>query len=154
MTMRSEATEIRGGLRKWKRYPARFRTRTSRHKVICGLLLAGCVAFPSVARAEKANVFFVHGANVSEQDGRAWAASMFKSLWQAGADMEFYPVGWESDIGASWNYHANVSNAFVTAQRLAALVNGVSGRRVVIAHSLGTLVAAAAIQDYGMQVEK
>ena len=118
------------------------------------ILFAVVLAFPIVAQAEKANVFFVHGANVSEQDGRAWAASMFKSLWQAGADMEFYPVGWESDIGASWNYHANVSNAFVTAQRLAALVNGVSGRRVVIAHSLGTLVAAAAIQDYGMQVEK
>ena len=30
----------------------------------------------------KANVFFIHGANVSEQDGRAWAAEMFKRLWQ------------------------------------------------------------------------
>ena len=30
----------------------------------------------------KANVFFVHGANVSEQDARVWAAKMFKRLWQ------------------------------------------------------------------------
>lgn len=69
--------------------------------------------------------------------------------------MEFCPVAWKSDIGSSYNYQANVSNAFVTAaRRLAPLVNAVPGRRVVIAHSLGTLVVAAAIQDYGMQVEK
>lgn len=104
--------------------------------------------------AEKANVFFFHGANVSEQDARAWAAEMFKRLWQAGANMEFHPVAWESDIGPSYNYQVNVSNAFVTASRIAPYVNSVPGRRVVIAHSLGTLVAAAAIQDYGMQVEK
>ncbi len=104
--------------------------------------------------AEKANVFFIHGANVSEQDARVWASEMFKRLWQAGANMEFYPVAWESDIGPSYNYQVNVSNAFVTASRLAPYVNSIPGRRVVIAHSLGTMVAAAAIQDYGMQVEK
>ena len=49
--------------------------------------------------AEKANVCFIHGANVSEQDARAWAAVMFKGLYQAGANMEFYPVAWQSDIG-------------------------------------------------------
>lgn len=112
------------------------------------------LAFALVGRAEKTSVFFIHGANVSEQDARAWASEMFKRLWQAGANMEFCPVAWESDIGPSYNYQANVSNAFVTARRLAPLVNAVSGRRVVIAHSLGTLVAAVAIQDYGMQVEK
>lgn len=79
---------------------------------------------------------------------------MFKRLWQAGANMEFHPVAWESDIGPSYNYQVNVSNAFVTASRLAPYVNSIPGRRVVIAHSLGTMVAAAAIQDYGMQVEK
>ena len=70
--------------------------------------------------AEKTNVFFVHGAN-----------------------MEFCPVAWESDIGPDYNYHVNASNAFVTARRLAPLVNGASGRKVVIAHSLGTMVVAA-----------
>ena len=43
-----------------------------------------------LSAAEKANVFFIHGANVSEQDARAWAAAMFKGLYQAGANMEFY----------------------------------------------------------------
>ena len=52
----------------------------------------------SAAVAEKTNVFFIHGANVSEQDARAWAAVMFKGLYQAGANMEFYPVAWQSDI--------------------------------------------------------
>ena len=32
------------------------------------------VLLPLAARAEKANVFFIHGANVNEQDARAWAA--------------------------------------------------------------------------------
>lgn len=40
------------------------------------------VATPIAAHAEKANVFFIHGANVSEQNARAWAAEMFKRLWQ------------------------------------------------------------------------
>lgn len=119
-------------------------------------LLAGALALvaSSTACAEKANVFFVHGANVSLQDERAWASAMFKRLWQAGADMEFRPVSWESDIGAPWNYHANVSNAFVMAGRLAASINAEPGRNVVIAHSLGTLVAAAAIQDHGARVDR
>ena len=121
-----------------------------------GLVIA-FVAFFVLLRplvAEKDNVFFIHGANVSEQNARAWASEMFKRLWQAGANMEFHPVAWESDIGPSYNYQVNVSNAFVTASRLAPYVNSIPGRRVVIAHSLGTMVAAAAIQDYGMQVEK
>ena len=109
---------------------------------------------PLSAVAEKTNVFFIHGANVSEQDARAWAAVMFKGLYQAGANMEFYPVAWQSDIGSSYNYHINASNAFVTASFLAPRINSVPGRKVVIAHSLGTMVAAAAIQDYGMQVDK
>lgn len=57
------------------------------------------ITFPLPAFAEKTNVFFIHGANVSEQDARAWAAVMFKGLYQAGANMEFYPVACQSDIG-------------------------------------------------------
>ena len=62
---------------------------------------------------------FVHGYNVDVQSARGWAAEMFKRLWQAGANMEFHPVAWESDIGPSYNYQVNVSNAFVMASRLA-----------------------------------
>ncbi len=118
------------------------------------LLIAALWAAQGSGAAEKTNVFFVHGANVSERESHIWASVMFKRLWQSGANMEFCPVAWESDIGPAYNYHVNASNAFVTARRLASLINGASGRKVVIAHSLGTMVVAAAIQDYGLQVDK
>lgn len=127
-------------------------TEMAARRIVLALISAFTLIF-SVC-ADKANVFFIHGANVSEQDARAWAAEIFKRLWLAGANMEFYPIAWESDIGPSYNYQVNVSNAFVTASRLAPYVNGIPGRRVIIAHSLGTMVAAAAIQDYGMKVER
>ena len=118
---------------------------------LCILHCALCIL---PARAERPAVFFVHGANVSEQGARGWAAEMFKRLHWAGADMDFVPVTWFSDKGPAYNYHENVSNAWVTAPHLAQTVNSFPGRRIVIAHSLGTLVAASAIQDHGMQVEK
>lgn len=111
-------------------------------------ILAACAC-----RAEKTNVFFVHGANVSAQDARVWASEMFKRLWQAGAQMAFCPIAWESDIGPAYNYQVNASNAFVTARRLAPLIQQAEGRKVVIAHSLGTMVVAAAIQDHGLKVD-
>ena len=50
---------------------------------IAGFLLAfAAVLSPFAARAEKANVFFINGANVSEQNASAWASEMFKRLWQ------------------------------------------------------------------------
>ena len=70
-------------------------------------VIVGVIAMflsPLSAFAEKTNVFFIHGANVSEHDARAWAAVMFTGLYQAGANMEFYPVAWQSDIGPSYNY--------------------------------------------------
>ena len=108
----------------------------------------------ALADGNRPTVFFLHGANVSEQGARGWAAEMFKRLYRSGADMDFSPVAWYSDKGPAYNYHENVSNAFVTAQHFAQLVNSIPGRRVVIAHSLGTLVAASAIQDYGAEVDK
>ena len=87
-------------------------------KAIIAVVLAGLL--PSFA--EKSNVFFIHGANVSEDEARVWADQMFKRLWQVGAQMEFIPIAWESDIGPSWNYHQNVSNAFVMAARIAPII--------------------------------
>ena len=119
-----------------------------------GVFLLAMFALRTFAEAEKTNVFFVHGANVSEQDARIWASSMFHRLWLANAKMEFYPIAWESDIGPSYNYQVNASNAFVAASRIASVIGRIPGRKVVIAHSLGTMVVAAAIQDYGLQVDK
>lgn len=106
------------------------------------------------ASDEKTKVFFVHGANVSEQNARVWASQMFKCLWQSGANMEFCPIAWESDIGPAYNYQVNASNAFATASRVVSCINQIPGRKVVIAHSLGTMVVAAAIQDYGLRQDR
>ena len=50
------------------------------HRLAAMLLAFAAVLPPLAARAEKANVFFIHGANVSEQDPRAWAAAMSKRV--------------------------------------------------------------------------
>ena len=47
-------------------------------RIAATLLAFAVVLLPLITRAGKANVFFIHGANVSEQDGRAWAAEVFK----------------------------------------------------------------------------
>ena len=122
----------------------------SRLPIIAALALFGF----SSALAERSNVFFIHGANVTLEGEQVWASTMFKRLWQAGADMNFIPISWESDIGPSYNYQVNVSNAFVVAEQLAPAINATPGRNVIIAHSLGTMVGAAAIQDYGARVDK
>ena len=119
--------------------------------LLCASILAVASGYAS---DEKTKVFFVHGANVSEQNARAWASQMFKCLWQSGANMEFCPIAWESDIGPAYNYQANASNAFATASRVASCINQIPGRKVVITHSLGTMVVAAAIQDYGLRIDK
>ena len=56
--------------------------RQIRRRIAAMLFAFAAVLLPFAAHAEKANVFFIHGANVSEQDGRAWAAEMFKRMWQ------------------------------------------------------------------------
>ena len=43
-------------------------------RIAVTLFAFAAVLLPFAARAEKANVFFIHGANVSEQDARVWAA--------------------------------------------------------------------------------
>lgn len=57
---------------------------------ITGFLLAFAAVVPPLAvRAEKANVFFIHGVNVSEPYGRVWAAEMLKRQWQAVAIQDY-----------------------------------------------------------------
>ena len=44
-------------------------------KSLAAMLFAfSVILVPLAVVAEKANVFFIHGANVSEQDARAWAS--------------------------------------------------------------------------------
>lgn len=96
---------------------------------LAAILVVMLVVTAAVVRAERSTVFFLHGVNVSEQGARAWAVEMFKRLMRSGADMDFCPVAWYSDKGQPYNYHENVSNAFVTASYFAQLVNSTSAYR-------------------------
>ena len=52
------------------------------------------------------------------------------------------------------NFYGNVQNAFATASALKTEMDGMSGPKWFIAHSLGNMLVSAAIQDCGMQYEK
>lgn len=100
------------------------------------------------------NLIFLHGANVTREGATAWFSEVFKRLWQSGVNVKFHGVTWHSDKGSDANYQENVSNAFVTASSLASYVNGLSGQRTIMAHSLGNMVVSSAIKDHGMQIYK
>jgi hypothetical protein len=106
------------------------------------------------------NFVFVHGYNVDQQQARGWAAEMFKRLWWSGNKAKFYAVSWQgavTQIGSvTRNYHANVINAFGTAQPLAQFLTTLraSAEVVVAAHSLGNVAVSSAIHDYGAPATK
>ncbi len=96
------------------------------------------------------HLVFLHGANVSQANSRAWASEVFKRMWQTGMTAKFTAVSWRSDIGSSANYQENASNAFFTASVLANQVAALPGTKVLMAHSLGNMVCSSMIQDYGL----
>jgi len=96
------------------------------------------------------HLVFVHGANVTQDGARGWAAEVFKRMWQSGMTAKFTAVTWRSDIGSDANYHENVSNAFFTASAIAQQIKDLPGAKVLMAHSLGNMVCSSMIQDYGL----
>ena len=115
---------------------------------------------------EPGNVVFVHGYNMEEDDETPlWAQNVFKKLWWAGLDRGFMAVQWRGNEGqtplelpelgyVTPNYYGNVQNAFATASAFKTAMDGVSGPKWFVAHSLGNMLVSAAIQDYGMQYER
>jgi len=82
---------------------------------------------------------------------------MFKKLHQSGTNARFWGVTWQGNDGVGGdglNYHGNVVHAFETAPDLKNYVNGLSGTKIVMAHSLGNMVVSSAIADHGMNVSK
>ena len=96
------------------------------------------------------NLVFLHGANVSQANSRAWASEVFKRMWQTGMTAQFTAVSWRSDIGTPLNYQEDASNAFFTASVLAPQLAQLPGTKVLMAHSLGNMVCSSMIQDYGL----
>ena len=102
------------------------------------------------------NVFFLHGFNVDAGSCRGWNAEIFKRLYQSGSRAKFWGMTWEGDVGLvnKLHYQEDVANAFNVASSLSAQLNGISGSKIVLAHSLGNMVVSSAIQDYGLLVDK
>lgn len=96
-------------------------------------------------------VFFLHGFNVTATEARGWHAEMFKRLWQTGANLKFVGVTWfgEEGIFEAFRYHENVRNAFLTGAPLATLLSYYPNEEpIVMAHSLGNVAVASALQFY------
>lgn len=122
------------------------------------------VEWPDYEHAD-ANVVFVHGYNVHEDEAWDWSQAMFKRLWWSGMDAGFTAVLWKGNYSQMWwplvntygtiNYHQNVLNAFRTASALKTASDSLPGaRKYYIAHSLGNMLVSAAKQDYGLEYEK
>ena len=104
-------------------------------------------------RDDYADVFFLHGFNVDEAGAEAWFSEMFKRLWRSGARMNFYGVSWRGDEGGAMHYHENVDNAFLTVPFLKRILGTKPRRRVLIAHSLGNMLASSAIVEEGLAAD-
>lgn len=105
---------------------------------------------------------FVHGYNVDETAARAWAAEMFKRLWQSGSRNMFTAVTWCGNasqsglyLGNSPDYYANVEHALATAPAFSREVRELPGTaRFVAAHSLGNMLVSSAIAEHGLAVAR
>ena len=108
------------------------------------------------------DLFFVHGFNVSEAAARNWSRQVFKRLWLSGSRARFHGVAWYGDYnlaGSAFNglhYHQDVYHALKTASAFKAYVEGAqprSAKRVLMAHSLGNMMASEALRQ-GLAVGK
>ena len=120
---------------------------------------------PSLQTGTDTSVFFVHGYNVDRSAAEVWFQEIFKRLWQSGMNARFYGVTWDGDAWESIsdasllqpiklpNYYVNVENAFASAEPFAEALRKTTGRKVVMAHSLGNMVVSSAIQDHGALVD-
>ena len=118
-----------------------------------------CNGIPRKSR----NCLYIHGFNVNQNQARGWAATIFKRFWQSGYNDLFTAVDWYGDIGQggitgkdsdSMDYYSGVINAFRSSKYLAEGAKKLPGEKWIFAHSLGNVVASAAIQDWGLSYTK
>jgi VCBS repeat-containing protein len=115
-----------------------------------------CPAFPDVLSNDRW-IVFLHGFNVGGNEARGWNAEMFKRFYWSRNKARFVGVSWfgnpdDALAGLPPDYHLAVRNALATAPKLAEIINGLSGPKTIVAHSLGCCVVASAIADHGMNV--
>ncbi len=97
---------------------------------------------------------FVHGYNVPAGAARGWNAEMFKRLHVTGCGRKFVGVLWNGATGL--DYHAAVRNAFFAGRALGVRASSSirGGTVVLIAHSLGNVVAGEALERGGWRPDK
>jgi pimeloyl-ACP methyl ester carboxylesterase len=102
------------------------------------------------------HIVYVHGYNMNGSDAVGEQSAVFKNLWWCGSNARFHGVSWHGDatqilaLGKTPNFYTNTVNAFVTAPHVSTYIQGLvqEGEVTVIAHSLGNMVASAAISLY------
>lgn len=97
----------------------------------------------------------IHGLAFSLEEGRGFAADVFKRFFQSGCQAMFHAILWRSDEGSArplWvleeqalDYHINCTNAWVTGDAVHPLVAALDGPVTVFVHSLGSVVAGRAL---------
>jgi len=96
----------------------------------------------------------MHGYNVNQESARGWGAEVFKRMWWAGSRARFIAVSWygyETQVfqAISYNLQTNIVHAFETAPVLANFLNNLPGETVIAGHSLGNMLASAAVTRFG-----
>ena len=106
------------------------------------------------------NFVFLHGYNVNPLQAVGWQAEIFKRMYWSGSQAKFYAVTWrayESQIRGALtpNLQTNVVNAFLTAPHLKDFLGTLTnGSTVVCGHSLGNMLALAALNDLDARMDK
>jgi len=97
---------------------------------------------------------FVHGYNVPTHAARGWNAEMFKRLHALGSRRKFVGVNWPGATGL--DYHAAVQRALISGRSLGAQATASirGGEVVLIAHSLGNVVAGEAVERGGWKPDR
>jgi len=104
------------------------------------------------------NVVYIHGFNESANDGLANGSEIFKRLYWSGSRAKYTGVTWRGDQygfpSGALRYHADVTNAFITAPYYAAYVTNLAGEVNLLAYSLGNMVVSSAIEDFGVGYDR
>jgi len=90
-------------------------------------------------------VLMIHGYNVAGDAARGWHAETFKRLHVLGSNARFVGITWNGDTGL--DYHKAVFQAFQTGDALPRSLGFIDqSKTLLIAHSLGNIVACQAVQ--------
>lgn len=97
-------------------------------------------------------IVFVHGFNVNESGAFGSASEVFKRLYWSGSRAMYTAVTWEGDVvggvlPAGVYYHLDALNAQCIASNYTLVVSELPGQLYIVAHSLGNMLASAAIKD-------